>query len=1058
LVPDLGLHRYYGRLESVLRGIALRFKLLIALEFLLRLASLFMIVLLGSLFLQGSKDALSYLAFVYCLLALISLGLVFLLGLWKTTSRLSMQRVARGIEDKFPQLKDDLTNAVLLYHQINRSSGSDQISDELVTAQLQKTADAVLKIHPKQVVNFRSALPHLKLLLPLFFAFTVVFALDPSFLGRSLAFIFDPFSALPMRETIISVEPAPSIVLRGTPVMIKAKASGYIPDRLSLRLWPENGEVIRLDMDAEGIGSFSHKIPAAQTSFQYQAFSSRANSPVYQARVVDPPDIGKMKLTLIPPGYTRLPKEIKEQGHIEALKGTVVNLEAWATKVVRQGKLILDHKNQLPLNVEGDRLRGNLFVLNPGTYSLSIRDELGLENVNPVQYRIHLIPDKYPVGEIISPTQDLEVSGSEILPLIYTAGDDYGLTAIRLIYQIAGKERSFTLKSFKDNRSAGPERFKWDLTNLALTPGDHVAYRLEVWDNDSVSGPKAGYSRTLTLRIRDERDRTAREVERAQEIADALLDLLADQLEEIKDRQALSDEIARIMEKVDQHLEQMGTEKIERFNMESLKRNLATLHRRIDQLPKESVTQEMERLALLAEDLAKKTRMHAVEAVTREIRNRHRRLLDALREHKGPLTPEARQDMLQELEKLKDLISQVMEAMGKMTTQLPDEFVNSPELSELEFQDFFKDLEEIQKKLMAGDMAGALEAAQRLLQNLSEMMAAMARAGAQANMGASDRLQMEMSRQTGELEKILAEQNEILTGTESVDRELKGLFEAETQKRLERMMSRFHELITQLRRLLSSEESDSISEMETFLNAGQIEKLSQLAQSLKRKFAGTPNIQKIFDELMQQTKALIPDQSEVITADSRERFPGLSSRQKNLRERTADLGEKLETLSQLFPGMDTEIINDLREGARAMGTAFVKLAGEDAAGAIPPEQEAIRKLTRSQQAMQQMAQQMARQMAMHLQANRWAYPWGYDPRAGWYYGPRVPMPTLPQPDVKRPRERGYTGLDREEFDPPSKDAYKAPQILREKVMEALKEDMPSRYRRDIEQYFRGLTQ
>ncbi len=266
------------------------------------------------------------------------------------------------------------------------------------------------------------------------------------------------------------------------------------------------------------------------------------------------------------------------------------------------------------------------------------------------------------------------------------------------------------------------------------------------------------------------------------------------------------------------------------------------------------------------------------------------------------------------------------------------------------------------------------------------------------------------------------------------------------------------ERIAQLRGLSSPEESDFISELEKLLRAGQIEKLLKLGQNLKRNLAARPDVQKILDDLMQQIAALMPDQDEVITADSRERFPSLSSRQKQLRKRTADLGEKLETLSQLFPGMDTEIINDLREGAGSMGTAFEKLTDEDAAGAIPPEQEAIRKLTRSQQAMQQMAQQMARQMAMHLRANRWAYPWGYDPRSGWYYGPRVPMPTLPQPDVNRPRERGYTGLDREEFDPPSKDAYKAPPILREKVMEALKEDIPSRYRRDIEQYFRGLTQ
>jgi hypothetical protein len=100
---------------------------------------------------------------------------------------------------------------------------------------------------------------------------------------------------------------------------------------------------------------------------------------------------------------------------------------------------------------------------------------------------------------------------------------------------------------------------------------------------------------------------------------------------------------------------------------------------------------------------------------------------------------------------------------------------------------------------------------------------------------------------------------------------------------------------------------------------------------------------------------------------------------------------------------------------------------------------------------------MAQQMAMQMQ-NRWGYPWGYDPRPGWYYGPWVPMPTLPQPELKRPRERGYTGIDREEFDPPSKDAYKAPQILREKIMESLKEGVPSQYRREVERYFKGLTE
>lgn len=1054
MVPSTGLDRYYDRLERTLKGIALRLKLLIALEFLLRLASVFLIILLGSLFLQKAMKVFHYLPFVYYLLALMSLVVVFLLGLWSTASRLPMQRVARGLEEKFPRLKDDVTNSLLLFYQINRPSESYEISEGLVTAHLRKTADEVSEIHPEKVVSFRRALPLVRLLLPLFFAFTVVLALDPQFLNRSLAFIFNPFSALPERETFISVGPAPSTVLQGTPVVIKAKATGYIPDRLSLRLWPEKDDMIRLDMENQGSGSFIHRIASAQSSFRYQAFSGRANSRVYDVRVVDAPDIGKMKLTLIPPAYTHLPREVKEDGHIEALKGTVVDLEARATKVVKEGKLILNQKDQLLLKVEGDQLEGKLLVFYPGTYSLWIRDELGFENPNPVQYRINLIPDRYPEGEIISPGEDLQVSGSEVIPLLYAARDDFGVTAIRLIYQVGGTERSITLTSLKDSRSIGPELFKWDMAGLSLTPWDRVAYRLEVWDNDSISGPKVGYSRTFTLYMRDEKDRAAQEAEKAQEIAEALLDLLADHLEEIKDRKAVSDEIVRIMEKVDKHLERMGTEKIERLDLESLKRNLATLNRRINELPRETITQEIERLALLAEELVKKTRMHEVEALAREIRNRQRRLIDALQDHKGPLTPEALQALMKELEKLKDLISQVMEALSRMAFQLPDEFVNSPDLKGLEFQDLFKDLEEIQKKLMAGDVQGALEAAQRLLQTLTEMMAAMARAGVQASTGSFDRLQSEMSRQASELEKLLAEQKEIFTGTESVDREVKRLMEEETEKRFNQMMSRLQETLEQLHRLLPSEENDSIEEMESLLKKRQIERFSQLAKSLEKELAGRQDVRKLVDELMRMTQELTPDQSEVMNSDSRQKFPYLSSSQEKLQEKTRDLGETLEMLSQLFPGMDTEIITDLKDAAGSMGKATGKLKGEDASGAIPPEQEAIRSLTRSQQAMQQMAQQMITRM----QASRWGYPWGYDPRPGWYYGPWVPMPTLPQPEVKRLREQGYTGIDREEFDPPAKDAYKAPQILREKVMEALKEDIPSRYRREVERYFRGLTE
>jgi len=410
--------------------------------------------------------------------------------------------------------------------------------------------------------------------------------------------------------------------------------------------------------------------------------------------------------------------------------------------------------------------------------------------------------------------------------------------------------------------------------------------------------------------------------------------------------------------------------------------------------------------------------------------------------------------MMKELDTLRQLLHTVMEALSKMAAQLPDEFINSPELSDLEFQDLFSDLDEIQKKLMSGDLAGAVEAAQRLLQALSEMMAAMARAGAQASQGSFDRLQSEMSRQASELDNILDEQKKILSGTEGIDRDLKREREEEIEKRLNRSLAQFQEILEGLRRSLPSEQRDSVAELETFLKDGQLEKFSQLSKNLRTELSARPEAQKMIDQLLEMAETLIPGPEEILTSEKKQQFPGLSSRQEKLENRTKTLTEKLEMLSQLFPGMDSDILNDLKDATESMGNAAGRLRGEDAPGAIPPEQDVIRSLSRSQQAMQQMAQQMA----MQMQANRWGYPLAYDPRPGWYYGPWVPMPTLPQPDSKRPREKGFTGIDREEFEPPSKDAYKAPQILREKVMEALKEKIPSQSKRDVERYHSSAGQ
>jgi hypothetical protein len=981
--------RDYSRLSQFLKRLSLRQQLFAVIEFLILLASGTLVILLGSLFVLRFKDASPYLPCIYSLASILFLASLIFLSARRIFQRPSVERVARTLEETVPGLNDDVTNSILLIHDMEAGLDAGQISRALVLAQLRKTVGKIDDINPAEVVNLKKGFRHLRLLVPLTAILCLVFIADPHFLGRTLAVITHPLSDLTALQTSIALEPKDLIVLRNTPIDIRASASGKVPEKLMLMIRPDGSEPLRYIMEPEAPGKFRYHIAAAQASFQYQAYNGRSASPVGSVRVVEAPDLEEIRLALAPPSYTRLPSDARGGGHIEALRGTIVTLSARATKLLKEGELVLDEGSRHFLEVSGEHLSGSLLVLEAGSYTIRLKDEFGFENINPVRYQIRVIPDAYPEVHIVSPAKNLEVGGDEVIPIIYSARDDFGLTAVRLVFQLRGQERTINLRSPHEGQSIGPETFKWDLSGLALSPGDSVSYHIEVDDNDAVSGPKKGFSQGFTIAVRDDKALALKEGEEARALADALLDLLANQLEEKHGPETLTKQMDKIVKDVDRTLERIGN-KVERFDLEALKRNLASLKERVAQEPRERVTQEMERLALLAEDIAQRSRMSEVEAMAREIKNKQRHLIDSLKDFKGPLNKEAMEQVMKELKKLEELLRSVMDALSKMATRLPDEFINSQELAGLEFQDLFKDLDEMYQKLMAGDVEAALEAAQRLMQQLSEMMAAMGRAGTRAGTSPFDRLQSEMSRQAGELDKILAEQRQILGETEKIKREL-------TEKQ----------------------------EQQTLLK-----------------------------ELRETIEGVSPRADEPGRGLETERFPDLSDRQERLKQRTKDFLEKLELMAQLFPGMDTEILKDMESATESMQHAAGKLKREDAPGAIPPEEEAIRKMAKSQQSMQQMAQQMG----MRMQAARWGYQLVYDPRPGWYYGPWAPMPTLPQPELYFPREKGYTGIDKEEFDPPSKDAYQVPKMFREKIMDSLREEVSSSYKRDAQRYLRDLAE
>jgi hypothetical protein len=213
------------------------------------------------------------------------------------------------------------------------------------------------------------------------------------------------------------------------------------------------------------------------------------------------------------------------------------------------------------------------------------------------------------------------------------------------------------------------------------------------------------------------------------------------------------------------------------------------------------------------------------------------------------------------------------------------------------------------------------------------------------------------------------------------------------------------------------------------------EMLQDLRESLKRA-----------QERLADLSAL--DGQELLDPQQREHLGQLGQREEGLQARTGALKERLDQLSQFIPFLSPEVRQNIAEAGELMGEARGELDQRRARQAVPPEQEALRRLSQAQESMQEAMQQMAQRGQM-----------GPIPVPMVMRRPGDPFAFNPQPLPDRsPWEQGRMGINTRDFKIPGKDEYRAPRQFREEIMEALKQGGPSLFKGQIERYFKNLTE
>ena len=1150
------IHAYIKRMARRLHAATLIERVLVVLT-----AWLTAFLLSAGILPLAATQPLLVTSFIMLAWAAIAVALIWLAG--ACLQRRSLESAALYVEARHPTLHNHLISALQLPESLQKHPESG-ISSGLVEGLLEATHHQVDALRRQPLLDWSGVWRQVRVAAPLLVAMLGVAWLAPQLLTASVVQLLHPFSLLGVQPTDLALGDYPRHLLVGQPLTLQVLASGQLPSTVHLRLW-QAGKAREEKMVAAGQGTFRHTISNLREPVKFQAIAGSATSELGEVEVVEAPAVGNFRIRYQYPDYTGLAAKIEEgSGHIEALAGSEVRIQMAANKPIAHGQLVFDDNTQLPLIVRSDGLlQATAIITRPGGYRVEVRDDLGFANQDQPFYRIDVIPDAAPQIDLLAPEPDMEIEEGRVIILEYDARDDFGVRELALVYRAGpfGEKRAVIDRVDEATRHY-QGRYFWDVTDLFGAAGESVTYYVEAWDNDTVSGPKRGVSATHVLRIKGREEEHHHLDELQQQVAEKLVDLLADQLElntrtadlaqeptprdptvaqELSGRQAeLQQQAQELVSQLDQMLQMLEQDYLSDYtryeDTRTLRENLnftqdtlmgdarrqlspqssqpqspspsSRSPQRSDRQPpdgneppvdralakQEAAQSELERMALLAQDIGKRAKMRDVENLAQRMARTQKNLLDALTDldklgkEMDPATREALERELNELEKA---MQSLMEALSKLPSELPDEFLNSEALQNLELSDMMQALQQLREQLQQGNLAEAKRLAEDLLRSLNQMLAALQSAQRFAQSMPFGQQQSGMERAQSELDQLVREQSEILRDTTGIDKNLRQRINAQQQREFEQLQEQLRDAIYEAQRQM--QEAGRTPQADNRRSRSQTPPLNRLDRALDRVTQQlTPEdtdellraLQDAVQELSATQQQPAPgweewlrhhpelqaklqglremltrshqrladlnqlDGRDLLDPQQGEELGHLSHRQHTVRERTEALKNRLDQLSQFNPLLSPELRQQIGEAGEFMGEARGELSERRARQAIPPEEEALQRLSQGQQAMQQAMQQMAQRGQM-----------GQIPVPMVLRRPGDPFAFNPQPFPDRsPQNQGRMGTNTRDFKIPGKEEYKAPRQFREEILEALKRGAPSQFKGQIEQYFKNLTE
>lgn len=864
----------------------------------------------------------------------------------------SVTRYAKKIGGFYPQIKDNLLNAIQLYSYTTKSGHI--FSGALAAETISQVNQKAQSVDFSRVVSFKKSRPVLIIFLASLLVFaSLLLGFPNTFLAAANRLVNYNFTFIDNSLGIsFEVKPGNVELSKGESVEVSAKVSfndpAYTTEKVTLHTKQVSSDGTELSSDEESLESvntneFKYTLSNINSATVYWFEYRGVKSSPYNITITNRPVLKSVKITVYPPAYTRLPSRQVEGNEITTIAGSTIYVELESSDDLSRAMLNFgspvsasgeNNASTVKFEVNGKTARGSFTATSNASFSFSVFKDFNgkeLTNTGSQNYSLRVYPDEYPKVSITEPSNgETNVQGKGNLLIRSRITDDFGFTKMRIGYKTVSSKFGPTDKDYryadipvKNTDATGLEvPYMWDLGPLNLGSEDQVEYFVEVYDNDGFSGPKMSRSEIKRLvypsleSLMEKTEKTKEEVETSLKTAFEEAMELKQDLEEIKEEMEKNpDEMGLNDPKKNQEMQQ---------KLENVQKNLSSTQQKMEELMKD--LQQNSQVSQETLDKYMELQKLFQKIDSQELRDALKKLQEAMKNMNKDELKEAMKNFKFDEENFKKSLEKTMELLNKI--------MNEQKLGELtqKLDDITKQQDQLKDETKNTEKSDNSK-----LNDLAKK-------------------QDDIKNQTGDFQKQLKELSENMKKThdQQLSKEMQKMLEDMMKKMLEKKMQDSKQQMEQGNQNQSQKKQEEISQDLNEMN----QQMQQMLQNMLEKENSKLNqkMQEFADRLKELSKKegeLMEQSEELDKNSSSKEFQENKAQQEKVQNELSNLTEDMMSMAQQM-GMSPMMTKNLGDAFNEMQKASEKLGNKDGKGANKNQSNAKESLDKAAEKMQQM--------------------------------------------------------------------------------------------------------